>query len=106
MDRSAEIELHLAAGQFVNDVASIGHGTGQPVKLGDDEGIAGPARGERFAQAGTIMVGAGQAVVDLDPFRRDAERDECVALSGEVLRVGGAACVSDEAFSAPDEGTG
>ena len=35
-------------------------------------------------------------MVDVDPLGRDAERGEGVALSGEVLGVGGAAGVADQ----------
>jgi len=40
-------------------------------------------------EAGPVAVGAGEAVVDVDPGRVDAEGGEGVALGGEVLGVGG-----------------
>ena len=38
-------------------------------RVGQHEGFAGVARGEGLAQARAGSVGAGQAVVDGDPFR-------------------------------------
>jgi hypothetical protein len=43
-------------------------------------------------------VRAGEAVVDVDAVRLDAERLEAVALGGEVLGVGGDARVADQQF--------
>jgi len=54
------------------------------------------ARGQRFAQAGAFAVGAGESVVDVDPVGLDAEPEQGVALGGEVLLLGGAACVANE----------
>lgn len=40
MDGSAEVELDLAGGELVSDVASIGEGAGEPIELGHHEGVA------------------------------------------------------------------
>ncbi len=45
----------------------------EPVELGDDQGVAGAAGGEGIAQAGALAVGAGDAVVDVDPVGWHAE---------------------------------
>ena len=42
----------------------------------------------RLAQPGPVSVCAGEAVVDVDPLGRDAERGEGVSLRCEVLIVG------------------
>ena len=81
----ADVELDTGGGEFVDDVAGVGEGAGEAVELGDDEGVAAAARGERFAQPGSVAVGAGQAVVDVDAFRVDAECGERVTLRSEVL---------------------
>ena len=68
------LSLTCAAGELVGDVAGVGQRAGEPVELGDDERVAGAAGGERLAQAGPVAVGAGEAVVDVDAVRLDAER--------------------------------
>ena len=83
-------------GEVVDDVARVRQRAGEPVELGDHERVAGAAGGERFAQAGPVAVGAGQAVVDVDALGGYAERLQAVALGGEVLRVGGDARVADQ----------
>jgi hypothetical protein len=47
----------------------------------------------RLTQPGTGAVGAGEAVVGVDPVRLHAERGQGVALGSEILGVGGAAGV-------------
>lgn len=39
--RASEIELDLARGKLVGDVARVRHRPGEPVELGDDQGVAG-----------------------------------------------------------------
>ena len=70
--------------------------SGEAVELGDDERVAGAAGGERFAEAGPVSVGAGEAVVDVDAVELHAEGLEAVALGGEILGVGGDARVADQ----------
>lgn len=40
-------------------------------------------------------VGSGQAVIEIDPFGRDAELEQGFALRGEVVGIGAAAAVPD-----------
>ncbi len=91
MHRPADVELDAGFGEFLDDVAGIGQRAGQPVELGDDEGVAGSAGGQRLAQTGSCPVGAGQAVVDLDLIRLHFKRGQRVALDSEVLLIGRAA---------------
>ena len=72
--RATDVETHAAGGEFVNDVACVGNGPGEAVELCHDERVAAAAGGERLAQSGSVSVRAGQAVVDIDPLRVDAER--------------------------------
>ena len=65
-------------------------------ELRDDECATGPHCRQRFAQSRACAVCAGQAMVDVDVLVVDAERSEHVALSGEVLGVGGDTDVTDE----------
>ena len=53
-----------------------------------------------------LPVGAGQAVVDVDPLDLDTEAEQGVALSGQVLLIGGASGVphKQRAHSAPPRG--
>jgi hypothetical protein len=43
-----------------------------------------------------LSVGAGQAVIDVDPLSLDAQAEQGVALGGEVLLIGGASGVPDK----------
>jgi hypothetical protein len=98
VDGAAEVEFHLTAGQFVDDVAGVGDRPGEPIKLGHHQGVTGPARSEGFAKARASPVGSGQAMVDVDPFRCDTECGKGVALGGEVLGVGGDPGVADHQY--------
>ena len=75
-------ELIASGGEFLDDVAGISQEACQPVELGDDEGVARTAGGQRLGQSGTSPVGAGQPVVDVDPIRIHPERGQGVALGG------------------------
>jgi len=57
------------------------------VELGDHEDVAGPAGGEGLAQPGALAVGAGDAVIDVDPVGLHAEGGEGLPLGGQVLAV-------------------
>ena len=81
---------------FVRDRTSIRQRPRQPIKLGDHQGVAGPACGERFAEPGSLAVGAGQAMVDVDPLGIDTHGEQGVTLSGEVLLIGRASGVPDK----------
>jgi hypothetical protein len=80
--RAADVQLDPGGGEFLDDVSGIRQGACQPVELGDDEGVARTAGGQRLAQSGTSPVGAGQPVVDVDPIRLYPERGQGVALGG------------------------
>ena len=96
VDGAAEGELDAAGDQGVADMAGVGDGAGEPVELGHDEGVAGTDGGQGLVQAGTGAAGAGEALVEVDPVVRDAERGQGLALGGEVLQDGGAPGVADE----------
>lgn len=38
--RSADVQPHSAGDEFIDDVAGVGHGADESVKLGDDQGVA------------------------------------------------------------------
>jgi hypothetical protein len=65
MHRSADAELDLASGEVLKNLAGIRQRPRQTVKLRDDQRVAAAARRERFSQAGTLAVCAGQAVIDV-----------------------------------------
>lgn len=54
--------------EVVTDRAGVGHGPGEPVEFRDDEGVAGADSGECLVEAGTLAIGAGEAVVEVDAF--------------------------------------
>jgi hypothetical protein len=58
-------------GEVGDDVAGVGQGAGEPVEFGDDEGVAVAAGGEGFTEPGTVPIGAGEAVFDVDPWGSD-----------------------------------
>lgn len=60
VDGAADVESDAAGGEFVDDVAGVGDGSGEPVELGDDQGVAGSAGGQCLAKAGPGSVGAGE----------------------------------------------
>ena len=62
MHRPAQAERDIAGGELGDDVAGIRERPGEPVELGDHEGVAGAAGGHRLAQPGAVPVGPGQAV--------------------------------------------
>ncbi len=95
MDGPAEVQPDAAGGELVDDVAGVRDRAGEPVELGDDEGVTGSASGQRFAQAGPLAVGAGDAAVDVDALGLHAEGAEGLALRGEVLAVGADSGVAD-----------
>ena len=100
VEGAAEGQADAAGDEGVADVSGVGDGAGEPVELGDDEGVPGADGGERLVQAGPGPCGAGEGLVEVDPVRRDAERGEDLALRGEVLQDGRAPGVADE-FSHP-----
>jgi hypothetical protein len=100
---AAELEADAAGGEFGDEVAGVGDGAGEPVELGHDEGVAGPACARPSPPAAPVARRAGQAVVDVDPVRGDAEGGETVPLSGEVLRGGGDPRVADQQAGHSDE---
>ena len=65
-----------------------GDGAGEPVELGDDQGVAGAHGRECLVETGPGAVGAGESLVEVDPVRGDAETGEDLALGGEVLQDG------------------
>jgi hypothetical protein len=73
VNRAADVEPDATVGEFVDDVAGVGDGSGEAVELGDDQRVAFAAGGEGFSESGTFAVGAGQDVVDVDPRLVDSE---------------------------------
>ena len=61
---------------------------GEPVELGDHQGVAGAHGRQGLVQAGPGAVSAGESLVEVDPVCGDAETGEDLALGGEVLQDG------------------
>jgi len=49
VNRPADVEPNTGCGELIDDVARVGHGAGQPIELGDDEGVALSASGHGLA---------------------------------------------------------
>jgi hypothetical protein len=60
----------------------------QAIQLRHDQGVAGPYCGEGLIEPGPLAFRAAHAVVDVDAVKGNAEREERLALSREVLFVG------------------
>ncbi len=72
--RAAEAELDLAAGQLVGDVARVGQRPREPVELSDYQRVAAARHAASASpQPRPVAIRAGQAVVDVDAVRLDAE---------------------------------
>jgi hypothetical protein len=56
-----------------------------------------PGRQQRLAEPGTLTVGAGEAVVDVDPVGLDTQAEQSVALSSQACLIGRASGVPDKA---------
>ena len=95
MDGTTDVEFDFATGEVVGYFVGVSDGTGQAVELGNDERVPGPARGEGFAKSGAILVPAGKAMINIDPFRLNAQGCQGITLGGEVLLFLGYACVAD-----------
>ena len=93
---TTQTELDLTCRELFQDRSGVWERSGEPVKLGNDEGVSVAAGRHRFAQPGAFPVGTGESMIDIDPARADAQRLQRVALGGEVLFVGGHPGVSDQ----------
>lgn len=96
VDGATNIESDFSAGEVICDFMRVPDGTGQAVKFSDDQGIPGPASGQGLEESGTVLVSAGEAVINVYPLRLDAEALQGIALGGEVLFFRGHACVADQ----------
>lgn len=98
MDGATNAEFDSAVGEVICNFVGIPDGTGKTVKFRDDEGIPRPARGQGFAESGSVFVCASKAVVNIDSFRLNAEGSQGITLGSEVLRLGGHARVADQYY--------
>jgi hypothetical protein len=85
VDRAAKAELDVSPRELVEDVPGIRQRPGQPVQLGHHQGVTSPTGSQRQPQTGSLAVGAGQAVIDIDAIITDTKRMQSVALGGEIL---------------------
>ena len=83
--RAAETEPDVSLRELVENVAGIRQRPGQPVQLGHHQRVTSPTGSQRQPQTGSVPVGAGQAVVDVDAIITDTKRVQTVALGGEIL---------------------
>ena len=85
----------------LTDVSGIGNRSSQSVELRDHECVARAQRSQSLVEAGTLALRTADAVIDVDAIRRNAERNEGLALGDEVLLVGRASGVSSSCFIHP-----
>jgi hypothetical protein len=97
------LRLIWPGGELIGDSAGVGQEPGQAVEFGHHEGVAGAASRQRLPESRTFTftVGAGKAVLDVDPVSLDAETGEGVALGGEVLLIGGTSGVPEDTGASP-----
>ncbi len=96
MDTGSKLELYAPLCEFVANRPRIRHRPRETVELWHHQRVAAPYRRERLIQTGTGPVGPGEALVGIDAIGPDAELDQRLLLSGEILLVSGAAGVTDQ----------
>ena len=96
VERPAEGQLHASFPKPVGDGARIRDGSCQPIELRHDQRVAFAHGGEGLVEAGACAGGAGETVIGVDAILCNAQLQEGLALSFQVLPVGGAARISDE----------
>ena len=85
IDRAAEREPDPRADSWPRMSSASGTRAGEPVELGDGEGVALTDGGQGLVQARPGAAGAGQPLVEVDPVGGDAEGGQGLPLGGEVL---------------------
>ena len=100
VDVPAEGQADAPGGQGIADVAGVRDRAGEPVQLGDHQGVVGAHGRQRMVHAGPGAAGAGESLVEVDPVCGDTEAGEDLGLGGEVLQDGRAPGVADQ-FSHP-----
>ena len=90
-----------ALGKGIADVSGVGNGSSKSVELRNHERVARAYRSQRLIEAGTLALGAANAVVDVDEVRRHADTVKRLALRGEVLLVSRASGVPNQCFIHP-----
>ena len=96
VDRPAQVQLTCRAVSSSAIARASGRDRARGSSLVTTKGVARTTRCERFAQAGTLPVGAGEPVVDVDAVDGHAEPGQTLTLSGEILLVGGTSGVPNE----------
>jgi hypothetical protein len=69
MNLTTQRQGNTLGGKLVADSPGVGHRPGQPVQLGDHQRVTRSDRSESLIEAGPPAVGAGQAMIEVDPFR-------------------------------------
>jgi len=77
VDRSTDVELDLPTGEFIGDRASIGHGAGEAIEA-HDQHVAFAYSRQFLTQPGTVTIGAGKPIIDIDTLGVDSQASEGV----------------------------
>lgn len=85
VDKTADVELDVLGGEFVDDVLRIAKPSREPIQLRNHKRVSVSAGRERFPQTGSCAIRAGQAMVSVDVEREDSKPFRRDALSGQVL---------------------
>lgn len=109
VDTASYVEDYAHAREFVGNIPCVRQGPCQPVKFGDNGGVAVAARSHGLFQTGPVSFSAGKSVVDVDHLVVNSQGMESMTLGGEVLTAGRAAGITDGhdwavAYKAPSPG--
>jgi hypothetical protein len=96
VDRTTEVETHLADRELVGNCPCIGEGAGQPIKFRHNQSVALTASSQSFTQSRAFPIGPGQSVINVDSVCRHPKSGKAVALGCQVLLIRGHSGVSDE----------
>lgn len=95
VDGRPDLELDSPLGEVISDLSRVRNGPGQPIKLGNDEGIPASGGGKCLLETGSRLVPSSESVIGVNPVCVHAKLTERLFLHCEILFVSGATGVPD-----------